>query len=363
MPFGPSRGGGLALAAVAWLAACGGGADGGSSATGPIIPPVDTDTFPLRALAQQAGIRIGSAGDRGFRWTGSDGSSFRSILSREFSVLTPENDMKFDHLHPAPTTYYFAGADSLVAFAQQNQMVVRGHTLVWHQQLPRWITSGGFGADEAWQQLSDHIATVVSHFKGKVFAWDVVNEALSDDGSLRSGYWFDHIGRSYIELAFRAARAADPNVALFYNDYNIEGIGPKSDSVYAMVKDFLVRGVPINGVGFQAHFTLNGLPSTLGANIARFAALGLKVHITELDVRVPVPSSNASLASQAQNYHDVVAACIQNKGCELVTTWGFTDKDSWVPSTFPGQGDALPWDSFFQRKPAYRSIYNALAGR
>jgi len=146
MPFGPYRGGGLALAAVAWLAACGGGADGGSSATGPIIPPVDTDTFPLRALAQQAGIRIGSAGDRGFRWTGSDGSSFRSILSREFSVLTPENDMKFDHLHPAPTTYYFAGADSLVAFAQQNQMVVRGHTLVWHQQFSsvarECITSG-----------------------------------------------------------------------------------------------------------------------------------------------------------------------------------------------------------------------------
>ena len=349
------------VGAVVMLTACGGG--DGSTPTTPIVPLVDADTFPLRALAQQAGIRIGSAGDRGFRWTGIDGSTFRSILGREFSVLTPENDMKFDHLHPAPTMYYFAGADSLVAFAQQNQMAVRGHTLVWHQQLPKWITSSQSGVDEATQQLIDHITTVVSHFKGKVFAWDVVNEALSDDGSLRSTYWFDHIGRAYLEIAFRTARAADPDAALFYNDYNIEGIGPKSDSVYAMVKSFLARGVPINGVGLQAHFVLNGVPSTLGANIARFAALGLKVHITELDVRVPVPSTNASLTAQAQNYHDVVAACLQNKGCELVTMWGFTDKDSWVPSTFPGFGDALPWDNAFGRKPAYRSIYNALAGR
>jgi endo-1,4-beta-xylanase len=350
-----------AIGAAALVAACGGG--DGSGVTTPVVPVVDTDTFPLRTLAQQAGIRIGSAGDRGFRWTGSDGASFRSILGREFSVLTPENDMKFDHLHPAQSTYYFAGADSLVAFAQQNQMAVRGHTLVWHQQLPKWITNGSFGVDEAAQQLIDHITTVVSHFRGKVFAWDVVNEAFNDDGSRRSGFWLDHVGRNYIEIAFRTARAADPDVALFYNDYNIEGIGPKADSVYAMVKDFLARGVPINGVGFQSHFTLNGVPPTLGANIARFVALGIKVHITELDIRVPVPSTSASLTAQAQNYHDVVAACIQNKGCELVTTWGFTDKDSWVPSTFSGFGDALPWDNLFQRKPAYRSIYNALAGR
>src|SRR5215831_10245773 len=202
------------IGAVVALAACGGGDGGGSTA--PVVPIVNTDTFPLRALAQQAGIRIGSAGDRGFRWTGSDGSNFRAILGREFSALTPENDMKFDHLHPAPTTYYFAGADSLVTFAQQNQTAVRGHTLVWHQQLPKWITSGSFSADEANQQMIDHITTVVSHFRGKLFAWDVVNEALNDDGSRRSTYWSDKIGRPYIEIAFRTARAADPDVALFY---------------------------------------------------------------------------------------------------------------------------------------------------
>jgi len=339
------------------LAACGGGE---SPPAAPAVPVVlSADSIPLRALAQQAGIRIGSAGDRGFRWTGTDGSNFRAILSREFSVLTPENDMKFDHVHPAPTTYYFAGADSLVTFAQQNQMSVRGHTLVWHQQLPSWVNS----AASAQSALVDHITTVVGHFKGKLLAWDVVNEAFNDDGTRRSTYWSDHIGPSYIELAFRTARAADPDVPLFYNDYNIEGLGSKSDSVYAMVKDFLARGVPINGVGLQSHFVVNGVPSTLGANIARFVALGIKVHITELDVRVPTPSTSVSLAAQAQNYHDVVAACIQVKGCELVTMWGFTDKDSWVPGTFPGFGEALPWDAFFQQKPAFHSVYDALAGR
>lgn len=352
---------GIAAAAFGALA-CGGG-DTSSPAAPIVVTPVSPDTLPLRTLADRAGIRIGSAGDRGFRWSGSDGASFRSIMAREFSVLTPENDMKFDHLHPAPATYTFAGADSLVTFAQQNQMAVRGHTLVWHQQLPSWITRGTFTSEEARQQLIDHITTVVSHYKGKLLSWDVVNEAFNDNGTLRSSYWYDHLGPSYIELAFRTARAADPDVALFYNDYNIEGLGTKSDSVYAMVKDFLARGVPITGVGLQSHFVLNGVPSTLGANIARFFALGVKVHITELDVRLPVPSTSATLAAQAQNYHDVVATCVQTKGCELVTMWGFTDKDSWVPNTFPGFGEALPWDQFFQPKPAYRSTYNALAGR
>ena len=350
--------GGVCALAVA----CGGDS---TSATTPVVyvPVSPADTTPLRTLAQQAGVKIGSAGDRGFRWAGSDGASFRTILGREFSALTPENDMKFDHVHPAAQTYYFAGADSLVTFAQQNQMAVRGHTLIWHQQLPRWITQGTFTGADARQQLGDHITTVVSHYKGKLLAWDVVNEALNDDGTRRSSYWFDHLGPSYIELAFRTARAADPDVALFYNDYNIEGLNGKSDSVYAMVKDFQARGVPINGVGLQSHFVVNGVPSALGANIARFAALGLKVHITELDVRVPVPSTNASLTAQAQNYHDVVATCLHTSGCELVTMWGFTDKDSWVPGTFPGFGDALPWDTFFQPKPAYRSIHDALSGK
>jgi endo-1,4-beta-xylanase len=344
------------------LSACGGGA--ADVLQPPVIfVPSTPDTFPLRTLADRAGIRIGTAGDRGFRWTGSDGATFRSIVARQFSVLTPENDMKFDHLHPAPGTYTFAGADSLVAFAQQNQMAVRGHTLVWHQQLPSWITRGTFSADEARQQLIDHITTVVSHYKGQVFAWDVVNEAFNDNGTLRAGYWYDHLGPSYIELAFRTAHAADPNAALFYNDYNIEGAGAKTDSVYAMLKDFLTRGVPVNGVGLQSHFVLNGVPSTLSSNIARFVALGLKVHITELDVRLQTPSTIATLAVQSQNYHDVVAACVQTKGCELVTMWGFTDKDSWVPSTFPGFGEALPWDASFLPKPAYHGISDALAGR
>jgi len=327
----------------------------------PTLPTqVSADTLPLRTLAIAKGRLVGSAVDRGFRYAGSDGVTFKATLAREFSALTPENDMKHERIHPSQDAYRFEPADSLVAFADANGMKVRGHTLVWHQQLASWLTSGTWTADESKALLVDHVTKVVSHYRGRVIEWDVVNEALADNGSPRAGFWLDHIGRSYIELAFRTARAADPDVALFYNDFNIEGLGPKSDSLYELVKDFQARGVPINGIGLESHFQLGGVPSTLGANIARFAALGLKVHITELDVRMPLPSTAAQLQTQAQNYRDVFATCIQYPACDLVVMWGFTDKESWVPSAFPGWGAALVFDAAYQPKPAYTSLHDLL---
>lgn len=327
----------------------------------PTLPTqLSADTLPLRTLANAKGRLVGSAVDRGFRYTGSDGVTFKAMLAREFSVLTPENDMKHERIHPSRDVYRFEPADSLVAFADANGMKVRGHTLVWHQQLASWLTSGTWTADQAKALLVDHISKVVSHYRGKVIDWDVVNEALADNGSLRSSFWLDHIGRDYIELAFRTARAADPSVALFYNDFNIEGIGPKSDSLYALVKDFQARGIPINGIGLESHFQLGGIPSTLGANIARFAALGLKVHITELDVRMQLPSTAAQLQTQAQNYKDVFSTCLQYPACDVVVMWGFTDKESWVPNAFPGWGAALVFDATYQAKPAYTSLHDLL---
>jgi len=341
---------------------CGGGSPDVSSPGQTQNPPVvAADTTPLRVYASHHNLLIGAAIDRGFRLTGTDGSTFRSIMSKQFGILTPENDMKFDHLHPARDTYRFVSADSLVTFAESNGMRVRGHNLVWHSQLPAWVTSGTWTTTDAQQLMVDHITNVVSHYRGHVMEWDVVNEALADDGSLRPGFWADHIGRSYVEAAFRAARAADPTVGLFYNDYNIEGLGPKSDSVYAMVKDFLSHGVPITGVGFESHFVLNGVPSTLAANIARFAALGVKVHITELDVRIQAPTTPAALQTQAQNYREVVSACMSSPACDVLVLWGFTDKESWIPGTFPGWGDALIYDSLYQPKPAYTAIQSLLS--
>jgi Beta-1,4-xylanase len=255
------------------------------------------DTSSLRSIATSKGRLIGSAVDRGFRYSGSDGTTFRSNLAREFSVLTPENDMKFERIHPGRDVYRFEPADSLVTFAESNGMKVRGHNLIWDQQLASWLTSGAWTADETKTLLVDHITKVVSHYRGRVLEWDVVNEAFADNGSPRPGFWLDRLGKDYVELAFRTARDADSSVALFYNDYNIEGINAKSDALYSLVRGFQARGVPITGIGLESHFQLGGIPSTLGANIARFAALGLKVHITELDVRMTLPTTTEQSAN------------------------------------------------------------------
>jgi endo-1,4-beta-xylanase len=327
----------------------------------PVTP--SADTIPLRVLADRRALKLGSAVDKGFRYPGTDGVKFRSVLAREFSLLTPENDMKHERIHPGRDLYRFEPADSLVAFAEANGMSVRGHTLVWYRQLAAWLTSGSWTPDEAKALLTDHITHVVGHYKGRVLAWDVVNEALADDGTLRPGFWLDNVGRDYIELAFRTARDADPGALFFYNDYNIEGINAKSDSAYALIRDLRQKGVPIDGIGLQAHFQVGGVPASLAANIARFAALGLKVHITELDVRVPQPSTAAQLATQADNYREVFSVCLQSPSCQAIVLWGFTDRESWIPGSFPGWGEALPFDASYQPKPAYWSIYNILAGR
>lgn len=325
--------------------------------------PARQDSAPLRVLAEQQGLRIGTVGDRGFRLTGEAGSRFRALASREFNMLTPENDMKFSRLRPAPDVYDFDWADSLVAFAEANAMQVRGHTLAWHNQLASWLTAGTWTEQQAEALLDEHVTTVVAHYRGRLVAWDVVNEAVDDDGRLRSSFWSDHIGPVYIERAFRAAHAADPDVALFYNDYDIEGLSPKSDSVYALLSELLARGVPVHGIGFQAHFQLGRLPATeeIAQNFERFAALGLRIHVTELDVRVPIPASAEELTLQAEHYRAIVAACLASEACDTVVTWGLTDRESWIPAAFPGWGDALLFDAEYRRKPAYWAVHELLS--
>ena len=329
---------------------------------------VPTDTTPppspLRQIALTRGLRFGAAVDRLFR-NDAEGAQFKLLLSREFSVLTPENDMKHQRLQPSRGVYTFTRADSMVAFAEASGMQVRGHTLVWHAQNATWLTAGNWTSAEARALLIDHVRHVVEHYRGRVVAWDVVNEALNDDGTLRATIWSGLIGPDYIELAFRTAHAADPQALLFYNDYSIEGSNPKSDSAYALVQRLLGVGVPIHGIGFQGHFTVGGLPakSVLDSNIARFAALGLKVHFTELDIRMPQPSTAAQQATQAENYRDVVDVCVRQPACTTIVTWGVTDRETWVPSTFPGWGEPLLFDSAYRPKIAYWSIHNLLSGR
>jgi endo-1,4-beta-xylanase len=364
-PRAPFRRARAALAAVtlAGVAAC-----GSDSGTGPPPPPFvnPKDTMALRTLAASLTrpIGVGAAVGGLFGTTDAVGTQYMAVLAREFNVLTPENDMKFTALQPSRGQFTYARADAMVAFAQAHGMLVRGHALAWYQQIPQWVTGGTWTKAEAKALLDDHIANVVGHYRGKLVSWDVVNEAVNDgSGTLRPGFWADRIGREYIEQAFRSARAADPTVQLFYNDYNIEGAGTKTDSVYEMLKDLKARGVPVDGVGMQMHLSVGQVPSTMASNFARFAALGLRIHITELDVRVPTPSTPASLTTQAANYRTVFDVCLKEPACDMVVTWGFTDRASWVPGTFPGQGDALPFDANFAKKPAYTAVHDLLAGK
>jgi endo-1,4-beta-xylanase len=238
-------------------------------------------------------------------------------------------------------------------------MKIRGHTLVWHNQLANWVSSITSGS-QLLQVVKSHIAGVMGHFKGKLSYWDVVNEAFNDDGSRRNSIFQQRIGSTYIEEAFKAARAADSNVKLCYNDYNMEGVNPKSTAVYNMVKDFKSRGVPIDCVGFQSHLIVGQIPSDFQANLQRFANLGLDVQVTELDIRMPIPASNANLQQQASDYTKVVQDCLAVSHCTYITVWDVYDGDSWIPSTFPGYGAALLFDTSYQPKPAYTAVLHAL---
>ncbi len=303
-----------------------------------------------------------------------DEPEYAKVLATEFAGVEPENAMKFGPVHPRPNTdqhpYDFAPAERLISFAEEHGMKVRGHTLVWHRQNPEWVTQSNFDPMQLNSILEDHIRTVVTHFGTRVFAYDVVNEAFNDDGTLRDTIWYNQPGigyagqgTKYIEQAFQWAHAANPQAKLFYNDYGAEPINKKSNAIYAMARDFKARGVPISGIGLQMHITLNAdTPEnlqSLEANMKRIADLGLEIHITELDIRLHSDDA-ASLAAQAKLYGEVVAACVHQPACKMIQTWGITDKYSWIPETFAGYGWALPWDRDYQKKPAFGAMLNAL---
>jgi endo-1,4-beta-xylanase len=221
---------------------------------------------------------------------------------------------------------------------------------------------GSFSREEWINILRDHITTVVSRYQGKIYAWDVVNEAVNDDGSLRDTVWLRNIGPEYLDLAFRWAHEADPNALLFYNDYGGEGLNQKSNAIYDLVNGLLDRGVPINGVGLQMHVSLEYSPSPqeVAENMARLSNLGLDVHITELDVRLELPVTEEKLAAQARIYQELLEVCLNVDNCKAFVMWGFTDRYSWISSFFRGYGSALIFDSSYHAKPAYYALWRCL---
>ncbi|MEV6478668.1 endo-1,4-beta-xylanase [Streptomyces sp. NPDC051576] len=320
-------------------------------------PAAHAADTPLRDLAAAKGKVIGTA-VTGSKLTGSYGD----IAGAQFSSLTPGNAMKWGSVEPTQGSFNWTEADQIVAFAQAHNQQVRGHTLVWHSQNPSWLTNGSWTSAQLSTLLQNHINTEVGRYKGKIAAWDVVNEAFNEDGTYRSTLWYNGLGSNYIANALTWAHAADPAAKLYINDYNVEGVNAKSTALYNLVKSLKAAGVPIDGVGLQAHLILGQVPATLQQNIQRFADLGVDVAITELDVRMALPADTTKLAQQKADYKSVVAACVAVTRCVNVTVWGFTDSDSWVPSTFPGYGAATPYDENYAPKPAYYGIAEALGG-
>jgi endo-1,4-beta-xylanase len=289
-------------------------------------------------------------------------------MAREFSSLSPENQMKWEFIHPERDRYRFRPADRIVRYANRHNQAVRGHTLLWHSQNPAWLTEGDYTDDELRQILRDHIRTVVGRYHGRIQQWDVANEIFDDSGNLRTedNIWIRELGRRIIGQAFRWAHRADPHAKLFFNDYGVEGINPKSDAYYELIQVLKARGVPVHGFSVQGHLsTRYGFPGDLEQNLQRFSELGVETAVTEIDVRMDLPDgaqpSKEQLQQQADYYRMALEACLSVQGCNSFTVWGFVDKYSWVPVFFPTEGAAtIMWDDF-ERKPAYYALLFRLA--
>ncbi|AEH38380.1 endo-1,4-beta-xylanase [Halopiger xanaduensis] len=318
----------------------------------------------LRTVADSNEFRIGAALDPDALRVD---PSYWKTAKNEFNAVTPENALKMGPLRPSRHTYDFADADAIVNFGVEHDMYVRGHTLVWHNQKPGWFQAWDYTPDQLRTFLRDHIHTVAGRYRAKIDAWDVVNEAVADDGSLRETVWSDALGEDYLADAFRWADEVT-DADLYYNDYGADEVNQKSDAIYDLLEDLLADGVPIDGVGLQLHALGDHPdPESIAENIERFRDLGLDVQITEMDVAFHAGEAPADADEvQADYYREVVEAC-RDAGCDTLVTWGVHDGSSWLRSfkDFGERytGDPLLFDDRYDEKPAYDAVKAALAER
>jgi len=305
-----------------------------------VVSNANAAASTLGAAAAQSGRYFGTAIAAGKL---SD-SQYTTIAAREFNMITAENEMKPDATEPQRGQFSFGSGDQIYNWATQRGLKVRGHTLAWHAQQPGWMQS--LSGSNLRQAMIDHINGVMAHYRGKLAYWDVVNEAFNEDGSRRQSN-LQGTGNDWIEVAFRTARNADSSTKLCYNDYNIENWNyGKTQGVYNMIRDFKSRGVPIDCVGLQTHFTGgSSLPGTFQTTLSNFAALGVDVALTEVDV------TNASTTQ----YAGLTQACVNVSRCVGITVWGVRDRDSWRSGENP-----LLFDGNGNKKSAYNSVLNVL---
>ena len=311
-----------------------------AAAVAVIVPSANAAESTLGAAAAQSGRYFGTA----IAASRLSNSTYSTIAAREFNMITAENEMKPDATQPQRGQFNFSSGDQIYNWATQRGLKVRGHTLAWHAQQPGWMQ--GLSGSNLRQAMIDHINGVMAHYRGKLHSWDVVNEAFNEDGSRRQSN-LQGTGNDWIEVAFRTARNADPTTKLCYNDYNIENWSyGKTQGVYRMIQDFKSRGVPIDCVGLQTHFTGgSSLPGNFQTTLSSFAALGVDVLLTEVDV------TNSSTSQ----YAGLTQACMNVPRCTGITVWGVRDSDSWRSNESP-----LLFDGNGNKKAAYNSVLNAL---
>ncbi|HWX19384.1 MAG TPA: endo-1,4-beta-xylanase [Candidatus Binatia bacterium] len=353
-----------------------------------IYAAVPAHTSPTLKEAFRDDFLIGAAVNR--RQFFEDDLRGVPLIKAQFNSITPENILKWEFVHALPGRYNFDAPDRYVAFGETNHMTIIGHTLVWHERTPKWVFQNEDGTrvdrETLLRRMHDHIQTVVGRYQGRIKGWDVVNEALNEDGTLRQSPWMKIIGEDYIAKAFEYAHEADPKADLHYNDYSLEK-EPKRNGAIALLQKLKARGVPVTGVGLQGHMKMDWpTPEEEDATIAAFAKLGLKVMITELDIDVvPATQKNrtADIAQNAQphaesnayadglpqavqqalakRYADLFAVFLKHREVvNRVTFWGVTDGDSWL--NFRARvNHPLLFDRSGQPKPAFDAVIRSAA--
>lgn len=321
------------------------------------------DGAHLRDISRAAGIPIGCAVDVDVL---RQSERYREVVRREFNMCVAENHFKAPWVWTGPETYDFSSTDYLADFAIKNDILLRGHALIWHSAIPSWLENGSFSKEEVRELLKRYIQALVGRYRGVVSTWDVVNEAIDDEGSCpwRDTFWLNTLGRGYIADAFRWAHEADPTAKLYYNDYEAEDLGPKSNSVYSLVRELLDDTVPIHGVGYQYHLIAGWRAGQHNRDcIQRIVDLGLEWQVTECDIRIQLEDADdvsEKRDAQAEGYWDVARLCRTLPRCEGLVMWGFTDAYSWIPGFRKGWGEALIFDEAYAPKPAYFALRSAL---